>query len=241
MVGIITQDPTFKTLPWRQLSRVAAHDLACRQSGGWGWGCSHSYYQRIVWDPTASAFASVCVSDTYPQPGLNFDASSLLRDVDLSYANVGNIVLSPSGGYWLATSDIRAGQPAGANGLADVHLIHFGAVGKKGTSDQDITLASDPGLNDRATHLSGYGSSHLLAAWETSPSTGDLAVGDTARKLQIEALDATSGAALGAPMIVGVKGNRYNDFKAFPDGSVAYVAAGSTTTKLDVLRVLPCN
>ncbi len=29
MVRVITPDPTLKMIPWRQLSRVAAHDLAC--------------------------------------------------------------------------------------------------------------------------------------------------------------------------------------------------------------------
>ena len=38
-----------------------------------------------------------------------------------------------------------------------------------------------------------------------------------------------------------VLGSRYQDFRAFPDGSVAYPAPGSTATKLKILRVLPCS
>jgi hypothetical protein len=40
--------------------------------------------------------------------------------------------------------------------------------------------------------------------------------------------------------VAGVTGSRYQDFRAYPDGSVAYVAPGSTGTKLKVLRVGAC-
>ena len=38
-----------------------------------------------------------------------------------------------------------------------------------------------------------------------------------------------------------VLGSRYQDFRAFPDGSVAYPAPSSTGTKIKILRVVPCN
>jgi hypothetical protein len=34
---------------------------------------------------------------------------------------------------------------------------------------------------------------------------------------------------------------RYQDLRSYSDGSVAYVAPGSGSTKLKVLRVLACN
>jgi hypothetical protein len=40
---------------------------------------------------------------------------------------------------------------------------------------------------------------------------------------------------------VAVTGNRYHEFKSFPDGSVAFPAPGSGGTKLKILRVLPCS
>lgn len=42
-------------------------------------------------------------------------------------------------------------------------------------------------------------------------------------------------------MLAGVPGNRYQDFVAFPDGSVAFVARGTAASKARVLRVLPCG
>ncbi len=96
------------------------------------WGCSHSGYERIVWDPRISQFISVCKNDaaTAGKSGrLAFAPKiSTIYPLDLFYSNVGNLALDglvAAGGYWLTTSDIRPGQPADSDGLADVHLLHF--------------------------------------------------------------------------------------------------------------------
>lgn len=131
-----------------------------------------------------------------------------------------------------------AGQTANANGLADVHLLHF----TTGTPDKDIVLASDAGLNDRAPHLAPYGTTRMVAAWETSSSTGDLAMGSSTRKFYVQALDAATGATVGTPYnVTGIAGNRYQEFRGFPDGSVAYPAGGNSSTKIKILRILPCS
>ncbi|MEI9947811.1 MAG: hypothetical protein WDO74_02255 [Pseudomonadota bacterium] len=205
------------------------------------WGCSHSGYERIVWDPRNSQFVSVCKNDaaTAGKSGrLAFAPKiSTIYPLDLFYSNVGNLTLGGAGGYWLTTSDIRPGQIADSNGLADVHLLHF----QDGAPDKDSILASDPGLNDRAPHLTQYGARHLLAAWDTSTSQGDLTQKTADRQLYVQTLDSSSGAAVSAPISVPVRNNRYQEMKAFPDGSVAYPAPGSSTNKLKILRVLPCE
>jgi hypothetical protein len=211
------------------------------QSGGFDWGCSHSGYERILCDATAKKFVTVCKNDA-PTSGMSGKIAyaptiSAIYPVDLSYSNVGNIALASSGGYWLTTSNLRSGQTANANGLADVHLLHFSS----GAADKDIVLANDAGLNCRGPHLAKYGSSRLLAAWETSTATGDLTSLDTARKFYLQTLDAATGAAEGAPFQVSVKGNRYYEFKDFPDGSVAYPAPGSSATRIKIIRILPCG
>jgi hypothetical protein len=91
--------------------------------------------------------------------------------VDLNYNQLGNVMMAGGGGYWLFASDIRAGQPAMSNGLADIHLLHVASTSSP-TPNQDITLVSD-GLNDRAPHLAAYGAGRMVAAWETSTATGD--------------------------------------------------------------------
>ena len=104
--------------------------------------------------------------------------------------------------------------------------------------------------NDRAPHLAAYGTGQLLAAWEESTATGDLNQNDKNRQMYLQILDATSGAApagstatSAGPLMLSpnVLGSRYQDFRAYPDGSVAYPAPGSTGTKIKILRVLGCN
>lgn len=205
------------------------------------WGCSHSGYERIVWDPRKSAFVTVCKNDA-PTAGksgrLAFAPQiSTITPLDLWYSNVGNIALAGDGGYWLTTSDIRPGQTPNSDGLADVHLLHFG----QGAPDKDVVLASDPGLNDRAPHLTQYGASHLLAAWDTSTAQGDLSPNSANRKFYVQSLDRTTGAASSLPIPVAVANNRFQEMKPFPDGSVAYAAPGSSNSQLKILRVLPCE
>jgi hypothetical protein len=89
-----------------------------------------------------------------------------------------------------------------------------------------------------------------LAAWEESTTTGDFSQNDKNRQMYLQILDSTTGAApagsttsSAGPVMVSpnVLGSRYQDFRAFPDGSVAYPAPGSAATKIKILRVLGCS
>jgi hypothetical protein len=52
---------------------------------------------------------------------------------------------------------------------------------------------------------------------------------------------ATTASAGPLKLSPNVLGSRYQDFRAYPDGSAAYPAPGSSNTKIKILRVLPCN
>jgi hypothetical protein len=222
------------------------------QTGGFDWGCSHSGYERVAWDPTARKFVAVCKNDA-PTGGksgrLAFSPGTVtINPVDLNYNQLGTVMMAGGGGYWLIESDIRAGQPASANGLADIHLLHVASTASP-TPNQDVTLVSD-GLNDRAPHLAAYGAGRMVAAWETSTATGDFSQNAAGRQMWVQVLDATTGmpaagatTASAGPLEVtpNVLGSRYQDFRAYPDGSVAYPAPGSSGTKIKILRVLPCG
>ena len=218
------------------------------QSGGFDWGCSHSGFERVAWDPAAKKFVAVCKNDaqTASKSGrLAFaPGTTTIVPVDLSYANLGNVLVAPGGGYWIVSSDIRAGQTANANGLADVHLFHVPSVSTP-APDHDLVVASDA-QNDRAPHLAAYGHGQLLLAWEESTATGDLSQSAPGRQMWLQVLDAGTG--LPAAEAVGplklspnVLGSRYQDFRAFPDGSVAYPAPGSSGGKIKILRVMSCG
>jgi hypothetical protein len=204
--------------------------------GSFDWGCSHSGFERVIWDGGAKKFVPVCKTDNNNRIAFAPNIVTILP-VDLSYADLGNVVAAQGGGYWLTTSNIRAGQPAMARGLAEVLLVHF----TTGMADKTLSLtASAPG-NQRAPHLSTYGKTRLLAAWESTSATGDIARTDKNRKFTLQVLDAVSGAVEGPPLDVAFLGNRYQDLVAFPDGSVAFTAPGSGPTKVKILRVLPCG
>src|SRR5580658_7621249 len=140
------------------------------QTSGFDWGCSHSGYERVIWDATGRAFIPVCKNDL-PTGGKSgriafAPAPTTIDAVDLSYSDLGSVLTAGSGGYWIVTSDIRAGQTANAAGFADVHLLHVPSV-SNATPDNDIKLVSDS-ENDRAPHLAAYGTSQVVAAWEES-------------------------------------------------------------------------
>jgi hypothetical protein len=129
-----------------------------------------------------------------------------------------------------------------------VHLLHIASTSAL-TPDKDLMLVSDT-KNDRAPHLAAYGTGQMLAAWEESTTTGDFPQSDKNRQMYIQVLDSTTGAApagssatSAGPLTLSpnVLGSRYQDFRSYPDGSVAYPAPGSSATKIKILRVLGCN
>jgi hypothetical protein len=199
-----------------------------------GWGCSHSGYEHILWDEEAGHYVSVCKTDNDNR--IAFAPSiTTIRPVDLAYSNVSDHVKAADGGYWLLTSDAQAGQPALADGLAELHLLHF----TNGDADQDTVIAADPAQNTRAPHLAEYGSANLVALWETSASTGDL--GNQAdRAMHLQVLSRADGSAVSDVLPVDLRGNRYQAARSYPDGSVAYAAPGSGPNQVKILRVMAC-
>jgi hypothetical protein len=205
------------------------------QDGGFGWGCSHSGYERVVWDAHAGEYVAVCKTDDQDRLAIPSPRQTI-RSVDLWYSNMSDLVSASGGGTWLATSDLRPGQPPRSSGLADIHLVRFST----GEQEADLLLASDDGTNHRAPHLAAYGATQMVAAWESAPTTGDFGFNNTERQLYVQALDRATGAPEGAPLPVDVRGNRYHKLVAFPDGSVAFAARGETNTRIRILRILPC-
>lgn len=51
--------------------------------------------------------------------------------------------------------------------------------------------------------------------------------------------DAGSGKTVGGQFTINVRDHNYQAFKAYPDGSAAYPAAGGGDTSIRVARVLP--
>ncbi len=190
------------------------------KGGGFDLGCSHSGYERILWDVRSMKYVTVCKTDNANR--LAFAPTyTTIRGLDLWYSDFGDFVPdgSPSGGYWGVVSDIRPGQPTGASGLADVHLLHFST----GAADSDIIVGTGTGGNERAPHIARYGKNMLLLAWERSPEKGEISENDPKRELFVQARALSDGAAIGAPYKIAGRSNRFESMVSYPDGSVGLI------------------
>jgi hypothetical protein len=220
--------------------RVLDASGAIQMASGFDWGCSHSYYERIVYDASAKKFVPICETDASNQLLIAppaYTGSKAIYTIDMqreigNYSDIGNVVVGTQGGYWITVSKSRAS----AAGMADVHLLHF----TTGAPDKDLIISNDSMLNCRSNHLAKYGSSRLLAAWETASAANDFSSFTTGRKFYVQTYSAATGEAEGGPYQVDVNGNRYNEFRDYPDGSVAYPTLGSASTKIKIMRILPC-
>jgi hypothetical protein len=180
------------------------------------WGCSHSWNTRILWDPSVSRFVTVCATDNNNRIVRSPNYQTIYSAQDLASLSLGNIVLASGGGYWLSVSD----KPSG--GSVGIRLLHIGT----GTPTPDRTVMSGA---SGFSHLVSYGSGMMLVAWESGST------------MQAEVRRDTDGSVVAAPFSIGVVDHRYQDFKAFPDGSVAYPSRGSGNQSVRIARVLPCS
>ncbi|GGM40374.1 hypothetical protein ACFFX1_17790 [Dactylosporangium sucinum] len=78
-------------------------------------------------------------------------------------------------------------------------------------------------------HLVTYGANRMLLSWESGS------------QLAAQVYDAGTGGTVGARFTIGVRDHSFQAFKAYPDGSAAYPAAGSNGTSIKVARVMPMS
>jgi hypothetical protein len=100
-----------------------------------------------------------------------------------------------------------------------VRLDHF----TNGPSDTTITTGAGSGH----PHLVSYGTDRMLLAWKSGST------------MAAQVYDASSGKSIGQQFTIGVRDHRYQAFKAYPDGSVAYPAAGGSGSSANIARVMP--
>jgi hypothetical protein len=100
-----------------------------------------------------------------------------------------------------------------------VRLAHF----TSGPADSTVDTSARSGH----PHLVGYGTGRMLLAWGSGSS------------MAAQVYDAGSGKTVGGRFALNVRDHNYQAFKAYPDGSAAYPAAGGGDTSIRVARVLP--
>ncbi|WP_264653356.1 hypothetical protein [Actinoplanes cyaneus] len=78
-------------------------------------------------------------------------------------------------------------------------------------------------------HLVTYGTGRMLLTWQSGSA------------IAAQAYDSGTGKTAGAKFTIAAKDHNYTAFKAYPDGSVAYPAAGSSGSSVTIARVLPLS
>jgi hypothetical protein len=172
-------------------------------------GCSHAWTSRIVWDPRAKKFVMVCATDNNCRIAQPAPYRTVAGGTCDGTLFGGDLVLAKSSGYWTAWS--QGGT---------VRLSHF--AGSSAASKTIKTAASS-----QHPHLVSYGSGEMLLAWQSGAS------------ILGQVYDSGTGGAIGNPVKITVKDHNYQAFKAYADGSVAYPAAGASSSSIKVARVMP--
>lgn len=185
-------------------------------------GCSHSWTTRIVWDHRSSQFVMVCATDN-PDTG----SGSLNTGKGCRIARPGpyRTVAAEdcTGQFW--GGDLVLAEGSGywtaytQNGSA--HLVRF-------TDDGPQQTVSNVASTDHVK-LVRFGTGKMLLAWSSGSA------------MRARVYDATDATPIGPEFDIPVEDHNYHAFKAFPDGSVAYPARGSTNTSLRIARVMACE
>lgn len=180
-------------------------------------GCSHSWTTRIVWDPRSNEFAMLCATDN-PDPATR-SACRIARPAP--YRTIAAV--DCDGQFWGGDLVLASngGYWTAYTQRGAIDLVHF----TEGGPDQTI---DGVGNADHAKLVS-YGDDHMLLAWEAGSA------------IAAQVLDSASGAAVGSQLSIDVEDHNYHAFKAYADGSVAYPAAGSSSSSIRIARVMPCQ
>jgi len=101
-----------------------------------------------------------------------------------------------------------------------IRLEHF----TTGASDKTIANAG----SSMYPHLVAYGTGHMLLAWASGAG------------MMAQVYDSSTGDTVGAPFAIAVPDHPWQSFKAYPDGSVAFASVKSSSSTVQIARVMPC-
>ena len=102
-----------------------------------------------------------------------------------------------------------------------IRLEHF-TTGASDTTIMNAGPSSHP-------HLVTYGADKMLLSYQSGSS------------LTAQIRSSASGETIGSAFTIDVPDHDFQAFKDYPDGSAAYPASGTSSTKMRVARVMPCN
>jgi hypothetical protein len=203
--------------------------------GGWSWNCSISQGMRLL--PNRDAFASFCMSDGLPNPGLNLVTEGVeMRQLapekvaaGYTAGRFGSVVRMEDGRYliaWLSRGVPDAMATARHPNLAskqapDIALLQLGSdFAARGSR---IWLTDTPDVAETNLHIAPYGPNRLLVVWDnieglrcTEWTCWGNYTGTSARLLDLNGNFVTPDVRIGAPP------NSEQDIVVFPNGDLGW-------------------
>lgn len=205
--------------------RLVHGETGARMSGGWNWGCSHSWSVRLA--QSGNRWAAICHGDGYPNAmsakQLDANTSVLsttdwLAGTDPAQRALGGLV-PVSDGFWHSYID-------NSNGLR-LHLAKFDLQGKK-IIDNVISEASglDTAYPFRA-YLAQRGSD-LLLGWKSGG------------KLVLASASLSTGLLTSGAVSTSASIDNFSEFVSLGNGDVAWAHA-TQAGAVTVSRVQACQ
>lgn len=206
-------------------------------SGGWDWGNSHSYNQRLGWDGMTIG----TVADTNRGPGgkheIRYNRNKVVAASPLPGAPTGSAELplsallpDPAGGFWLLHGD-----PVSASAKQRIDLLRIandGTVNRRTTLSNNGYRAPSSTVRELRVRLARYGNG-FVASWSES-----------AGKVVLQRLDSTGTPVGDAETFDPGNTSAWFDFMTYRNGDIGWVYSQyDNPTSSSTLRIvrLRCN
>ncbi|CAM3670250.1 hypothetical protein VA7868_00215 [Vibrio aerogenes CECT 7868] len=197
-------------------------------SGGWDWGCSHSWSVRLGYN--GNNWAAVCHGDAYPNAmriarmtsTAQADYSTWLNNTDPSKRALGGIVPTDDG-FWMNYIQTE-------NNALVLKLAKFHDNSDQPEQIQTVTIATDldSGYPFRA-YMAKLGDDQLLLGWKSGG------------KLVIATADAATGSILEGPVQTTLSIDNFQDMKTTGNGDVIWPYTSGRNQTIQVNRISACH
>ncbi len=199
-----------------------------KQSGGWDWGCSHSWAVRIAYNGT---WGAACHGDAYPNAMQLARLSTStatpsklqwLSDTDATGRALGGLVPITGSGFWMDYIQT-------SNGALVLKLAKLPNSGS--ALSTDLTISGATNLDSTypfRPYMAALGSDKLLLGWKSGG------------KLVLAVANASTGTVTEGPLTTNASVGTFQDFVTTAGGDVVW-AHSDGGSSIQVNRVAVCK
>jgi hypothetical protein len=201
------------------------NDSGAVQTGGWGWGCSHSMAQLVSYHPGLDDFIAVCSSDCYASKGILINDNQRIYEAD---GNCGGLVSAQLGQLALSTNSWKLVFNAVDRPCCNGQGIAFATI-QANLQSSYVWLTQTDGSTERDPVMArlgtGGGPERYLVGWLTTNNNAyHLAVVDGSGNFIFPAEEVSSASIRW--------GNRDDSFRTRADGTISWVQGDAESTQL---------